>query len=146
MQYRLALDIDAPRARVVELFLDPGTLSAWQPDLVSFETISGTDPRAVGAKSRQVHKTGKSEVVMVETITVHDFPERFAASYEADKVWTLVEPRFTEVDAGTTRWIVDNTFKCGGVVRLMAVLFPAMLRKQTLTFMQRFKDYVESAG
>ncbi len=146
MRYRLELDINAPRGRVVDLFLDPGNLSAWQPDLVSFEAISGTDPRALGAKSRQVHKMGKREVVMVETITVHDYPERFAATYEADKVWNLVENRFVAQDGGKTRWIVDNTFRCGGVVRIMAVLFPGMFRKQTMAFMQRFKDFVESGG
>lgn len=146
MQYRLDLDIDLPRARVVELFLDAGNLKDWQPDLVSFETISGTDPRAVGSKNRQVHMMGQREFEMIETITQHDYPERFAATYEAPNVWNLVENRFVDLGDGTTRWTVDNTFRCAGVVRVMATLFKGRFRKQTLDFMQRFKAYAESVG
>jgi len=146
MKYRLELDIETPRTRVVELFLDPGNLSDWQPDLVSFEPVSGEAPRAVGAVNRQIHKMGRREVVMTETITEHDYPERFSAIYEADKVWNLIENRFTELDAGRTHWVLDCEFKCGGIVRVMAVLFPGMFRKQTMKFMQMFKGYVENAG
>ena len=146
MKYRLELDLDVPRTRVVELFLDPGSLSEWQPDLVSFEHVSGEAPRAVGAVNRQVHRMGRREVVMTETITEHDYPERFAATYEADKVWNLIENRFTEASAGTTRWILDCEFKCSGFVRVMAALFPGMFRKQTEKFMRMFKEFAENGG
>lgn len=143
MQYRLEIDIDRPRAHVVELFLDPGHLQAWQPDLVSFEPIAGADPRAVGARNRQVHRMGKREVEMVETITEHDYPERFAAIFEADKVWNLIENQFTEQGPDRTHWVLDCEFKCGGMVRILAFLFPSMFRKETMKFMRMFKDYVE---
>lgn len=146
MKYRLELDIDRPRGRVVELFLDPGSLSAWQPDLVAFEAMSGPDPRAVGAKNRQVHRIGRREVDMVETITEHDYPERFSATYEADKVWNLIENRFTELGPDKTHWVLDCEFRCGGMVGVMAFFMPGMFRRQTLKFMHMFKDYVESAG
>ncbi|MDU6832956.1 MAG: hypothetical protein E6417_23360, partial [Bradyrhizobium sp.] len=81
MHYQLELEINAPRERVVELFLDPDNLQHWQPDLVSFEQISSGAPREVGAKSKQVHRMGKREFEMIETITVHRPPEEFAATY-----------------------------------------------------------------
>jgi hypothetical protein len=146
MKYRLELDIETPRTRVVELFLDPGNLSDWQPDLVSFEPVSGEAPRAVGAVNRQIHKMGRREVVMTETITEHDYPERFSAIYEADKVWNLIENRFTELGPDKTHWVLDCEFKCGGMVRLMALFFPGMFRKQTMKFMKMFKEFAESAG
>src|SRR5688572_20621412 len=68
MHYRLELEINAPRERVVELFLDPDNLQKWQPDLVSFEQIGSGAPREVGAKSKQVHRMGKREFEMIETI------------------------------------------------------------------------------
>ena len=145
MPYRLELDLDLPRTRVVELFLDPGNLSDWQPDLVSFEHVSGESPRAVGAKNRQVHRMGRREVEMIETITEHDYPERFSATYEADKVWNLIENRFTELGPEKTRWVLDCEFKCGGMVRVMAFLMPGMFRRQTMKFMEMFKDYAERA-
>lgn len=150
MQYRLELDLDLPRTRVVELFFDPGNLSSWQPDLVLLEAISGPGPRAVGARNRQVHRMGRREADRVETITAHDDPEWFSAIYEADKVWTLIENRFTELDADRTHWVLDCAFKCGGMVRIMAALFPAlfpgMFRRQTLKFMRMFKDFAERTG
>jgi hypothetical protein len=143
MRYQLELDIDLPRARVIELFLDSDNLTKWQPDLVSFEHVSG-EPREVGAKNRQIHKMGKREVEMIETITARNFPEEFSATYEAHKVWNLIENRFIENGPEKTHWILDTEFKCGGMVRIMALLMPGMFKKNTFTFMNRFKDFAEN--
>ena len=143
MRYRLELDIDLPRERVIEIFLDPENLRKWQPDLLSFEPISGSDPRDVGAKSRQVHRMGKREVEIIETITARNYPDEFSAIYEADKVWNLVENRFVDVGERKTRWILDSEFKCSGLAGLMAFFMPGMFKKQTWTFMNRFKEFAE---
>ena len=50
MRYELELDIDLPRERVVELFLDAENLPKWQPDLVSFEPLGEGDARAERAR------------------------------------------------------------------------------------------------
>lgn len=89
MRYQLELEIDAPRGRVVELFLDPDNLQQWQPDLISFEQIGSGEPREVGAKSKQIHRMGKRGIETIETITVNNSPEEFAAMYEAEGVWNL---------------------------------------------------------
>ena len=73
MGYQLDLEIDLPRERVLELFLDEDNLTKWQPELVSFERIEGEN-REVGAKTRQLHRMGRREVLMIETVTVADFP------------------------------------------------------------------------
>ena len=146
MRYQLELDIDLPRERVIELFLDPESLPKWQPDLVSFEPLGGKEPREVGAKSRQVHRMGRREVEIIETITVHDYPDAFSATYEADGVWNLVENRFVDVGGQKTHWILDTQFKCSGLIRLMAFFMPGMFKKQTRTFMNRFKEYAEKSG
>ena len=111
MRYQLELDIELPRERVLELFLDPESLHQWQPDLVSFEPLGDGDPRDVGAKSRQVHKMGGREIEILETITVRDDPEKFAATYEADKVWNLVENQFLDDGGQRTRWILESDAK-----------------------------------
>lgn len=146
MKYQLELDIEQPRDRVIEMFLDPDNLQKWQPDLVSLESISDGDPRAVGAKCRLVHRMGKREVVMIETITVYNPPEEFSATYEAHKVWNLIENRFFEAGPDKTRWVLDCEFRCGGIVRIMAIVMPGMFRKQTMKFMQQFKAFAESRG
>jgi hypothetical protein len=146
MRYQLELEIDAPRRRVVELFLDPGNLQQWQPDLVSFKQIGPGAPRAVGTKSKQIHRMGKRELEMIETITVYNPPEEFAATYEAEGVSNLIINRLTETTGGTTRWVLDSHFKFSSLMmRLMALLLPGMFKKQTLTFMQRFKEFAEKS-
>lgn len=146
MRYQLELEIDVPREHVIALFLDPGNLAKWQPELVSFEQVSGA-PREVGAVSRQVHKMGGREVEMIETITVRDHPDAFSATYEADGVWNLVENRFVDLGNGRTGWVLDSEFRCSSLIpRLMAFFAPGMFRKQTLTFMERFRDFAEKSG
>lgn len=145
MRYQLELDIDLPRERVLELFLDPESLPKWQPDLVSFEPIGG-EPRQVGAKSRQVHRMGGREVEMIETITVRNHPNEFSATYEADNVWNLVENRFAEAGERKTRWTVNSDFRCSGLVGMMAFFLPGMFKRQTLLFMNRFKEFAEKSG
>lgn len=146
MRYQLELEIGAPRARVVELFLDPGNLKKWQPDLVSFEQIGPGKPREAGTKSKQVHRMGKREMQLVETITIHNPPEKFAATYEAEGVWNLIGNRMTETSAGTTRWVLDTEYKFSSLMmKFFALLFPGMFKKQTLKFMQRFKEFAEQS-
>ncbi len=132
MRYQLELDIELPRECVIELFLDAQNLSKWQPDLVSFEHIEGVEARRVGAKSRQVHKMGKREVEMIETITTHNYPEEFSATYEADSVWNLIENRFVDVGQRKTNWILDSEFKCSGIMRIVAFLMPGILKNRRL--------------
>ncbi len=147
MRYRLELEIYRPRDRVLELFLDPRNLPRWQPDLVSFDPVSAGKARDVGTKTRQVHKMGGREVEILETITVRDYPDRFCATYEADNVWNLVENRFIDVGGRKTRWILDSEFRCKGVaMNLMSFLLPGMFKKQTVTFMKRFKEFAERSG
>ena len=96
MRYQLELEIDAPRGRVIELFLDPDNLRQWQPDLINLEQIGSGEPRDVGTTSKQIHRMGKREIELMETVTVHNFPEEFAAIYEAEGVWNLISNRLTE--------------------------------------------------
>jgi hypothetical protein len=146
MRYQLELEIHAPRERVVELFLDPGNLKLWQPDLVSFKQITPGAPRDVGAKSKQIHRVGKREFELIETITVNSPPGEFAAIYEAEGVQNPISNRFTQTAAGTTHWILDTHYNFSSLMmKLMALLFPGMFKKQTLAFMQRFKEFAEKS-
>lgn len=147
MRYQHELEIDAPRGQVVESFLDPDNLRLWQPDLVSFEQVSAGEPREVGAKSKQIHRMGKREIELIETITIYSPPEEFTAIYEAEGVWNLISNRFTETAEGKTRWVLDAQCKFSSLMmKLMALLMPGMFRTQTRTFMQRFKEFAEKSA
>ena len=147
MRYQLELDIDVSRERIIALFLDSNNLEKWQTSLVSFELISGTEHREVGSQSRQVHKMGGRELEIIETITVHNYPDEFSATYESADVWNLIENRFVDVGAGKTKWVLVSDFRSTNLfMKFLSFFFPGMFKKQTLTFMNKFKDFVEGAG
>ena len=49
--YTVAIEIDLPRDRVIELFDNPDNLFKWQTGLQSFDHLSG-EPGQPGAKSK----------------------------------------------------------------------------------------------
>lgn len=59
MRYQLELEINQPRERVLEIFLNPKSPPEWQPSLVSYEPINWEDEYKVGAKTKQLHRMGK---------------------------------------------------------------------------------------
>lgn len=150
MRYQLELEIDLPRERVIELFLDHDNLNKWQPwqpDLINFELISGDNAREVGAKSKQVHKMVRREVEVIETVTTHNYPDEFSATFEADGVLKLIENRFFNIGEHKTKWVLNSEYKCsGGIVKLMAIFKPSMFKKQTRIYMSRFKDFAEKSS
>ncbi len=146
MRYQLELEIDVPREHVVELFLDPENLTKWQPSLVSFESIKGNDAREVGAQSRQVHKMGAREVEMIETITAHDYPHTFSATYEGGGVFNAIENSFSEIGAQKTKWVLSSECRSSKwIVKLMLFFLPGLFRRQSLAFMTQFKEFAEKA-
>ena len=146
MKYQMTVDIALPRSRVIELFDSQENLYKWQPELLSFEPLSG-EPGEVGAKSKLHYKMDGREFDMIETITEKRLPEVFAGTYEMGSMWNKVDNLFTEKDDNTTEWVVDSEFKGGGVMmKLMMWFAPGMFKKQTGKFMSRFKAFCENEG
>lgn len=146
MRYQLKTEIDLPRERVIELFLDPDNLQKWQPDLISIEPLTDGDPRALGAKTRQIHRMGNQEVEMIETITANNYPDEFSAIYDGGGVWNHVENRFSESGDGRTHWVLDAECRASGLMWLMLKVMPGMFKKQTVTMMEQFKQYAERSA
>lgn len=144
MKYTCELNINKPREKVIELFDNVDNMKKWQPELISFEHISG-EPGQVGAKSKLKYKMGKREVDMIETITVRDLPDEFSGTYEAKGVYNTMVNKFESVDENTTKWWAESDFKFSGFMSIMSIFMGGAMRKQTETFMTRFKDFVESS-
>ncbi len=143
MKYSNEVIINQPLNRVIELFDSEENLFKWQPELISFEHISG-EKGEVGAKSKLKYKMGKREVEMIETITVKDLPKEFSSTYEAKDVWNEVKNYFEVVDENTTKWHSDCHFKFNGFMTLMAFFMPGTFRKQSQKYLDQFKAFAES--
>ena len=145
MKFTIQLPVDAPRAKVLELFDDPDKLSKWQPDLVSFEPMSGT-PGHPGAKSRLLYRTGGRDLEMIETIEVRNLPEEFTAIYEMDGTWNRVANRFRESGPHSTQYTADYEFQFKGFLKYFAFFIRGMCERQCRKVMEQFKAFAEQSA
>lgn len=145
MKYTVDIIIDLPRPKVVQLFDNSENMHKWQPDLVSFDHISG-EPGQSGAKSKLHYKMGKREIEMIETITENDLPSSMSSTYETKGVFNIISNRFEEISEKQTRWVSENEFQFSGFMKLMGIFMKSAFPKQTLKFMQQFKTFAEETA
>ena len=144
LKYSVDIDINLPRDRVSERFQDPDRIPEWQESFIRMDLVSG-EPGQPGNVHTLVHKMGKREMEMKETIKENDMPNRFVATYESGGVWNIVENDFTDNPDGTTHWHIDTEFRCKGFMRIMTALMPGMFKKQTAKMQTDFKAFAENA-
>ena len=144
MKYVCELVIDLPRNRVIELFDDPDNLVKWQPDLLSFERLSG-EPGEPGAKSRLLYNQGGRKLEMIETVTVRDLPDEFSGTYEAKGVKNWVNNHFVAEGPKKTRWVAESELQFSGLMSVISLFMRGAFPKQTRQIMQRFKDFAEAS-
>lgn len=144
MQYKLEIEIEAPRDKVVNKMEDPANMQHWQRGFQSMEHLSG-EPGQEGATSRLVYQVGNRQIEMIETITRRDLPTHFCATYETGGVWNEVRNTFTPTNDGSTLWISEVEFRFSSLMmRIMGWLMPGTFKKQSLQYMQDFKAFVET--
>lgn len=143
MKYAVDIEINLPRARVIELFDNADNMSKWMEGLQSFEHLSG-EPGQVGAKSKLVFKMGKRDLEMIETVTVCNFPEEYSGTYDANGVHNIVSNKFFELPNGHTKYLTEQEFQFKGFMKLIGFLFPSAFKKQSLKYLVDFKQFAES--
>jgi len=142
MKYTNEVVINLPLTEVIALFDNEKNLFKWQPELISFEHLSG-EKGEVGAKSKLIYKMGKREVEMLETITVKDLPQEFSGTYEAKGVWNEMRNYFTRIDDNTTKWTSASHFEFRGFMKLIAFMMPGSFKKQSQKYLDQFKAFAE---
>jgi hypothetical protein len=120
-------------------------MDKWMEGLQSFEHISGTHGQP-GAKSRMKFKMGKREIEMIETITVRNLPAEFSGTYEAKGVFNVVKNRFVPLPGDRTKYITENEFRFTGFMKLIGWLMPGAFKKQSMKYLNDFKNFVERSS
>lgn len=143
MKYSLNILINKPLDHVISEFDNPENLSKWMEGLQSIETISG-EPGKVGAKSKMIFKMGKKDIEMIETIKRIEFPHLFVATYEAKGVFNVIENMFEKVERNVTKYTTLQEFRFKGFMKVIAFLFPGSFKKQSLKYLEDFKNFVEN--
>lgn len=145
MKFDCEVEINLPVSRVVELFDNPDNMKFWQPELISFEPLSGT-PGQPGAKSRLKYLMGKREIEMIETITVRNLPDEFSGTYDAKGVYNEVKNYFIPLEDNKTLYKTTNLFEFSGFMKLMGFFMPGLFKKESMKYMVRFKEFAEKQG
>jgi hypothetical protein len=142
MKYKVAVEINQPVEKVVELFDNPDNMKKWMEGLLSFETVSGT-PGQEGAKSRLRFRMGKREIEMIETITKRNLPEEFTGTYEAKGVFNISKNSFIPINENSTKYVSEQEFQFKGIMKLIGAVMPGAFKKQTVKYLNAFKEFAE---
>ena len=142
MKYTTEIRIGLPRTKVTELFCNTARLSSWQPGLVSITHLEG-EPGKQGARSELLYAGRKGELVISETVSVTDLPEKYHVINRSKGIYNEVENWFME-EEGITLWRVVNTYRFRGLMVLMAPFMKQAFMHNTMLNMDRFKLYAEN--
>ena len=145
MKYTTEIEINQPVNKVIELFDNPDNMKLWMEGLQSFEPLNGT-PGQPGAKSRLKFKMGKREIEMIETITTRNLPEEFSGTYEAKGVFNIVSNKFIPISGTKTKFVADHEFQFSGIMKVMGILMPGAFKKQSMKYLEKFKEFAEKSG
>jgi hypothetical protein len=144
MKFKGSIDIDNPRDKVVELFIDPRNLKEYQDGFIKKELVSGKEG-ADGAVSKMYYKYGKRDMELTETITANRLPDSFESSYHHKHMDNTMKCKFIALNDNQTRYEYEFEYtRISWVLpKLMAILFPRMYRKQGEKWMKQFKEFAE---
>lgn len=143
MKYTSTITIKKPMEEVVTLYENPAHYPNWMQGLQSYNHIDGTKGMP-GAKSEFHFKQGKRDLKMVETIVKNNLPELKEVTYEAKNVFNKHKTQLETIDENSTKMTVENHFKFSGFMKLIAFFMPTAFRKQTMKYLNDFKNFVEN--
>jgi len=146
MKFSCAVEINLPVEKVVQLFDSTENLKEWQDGFVSIDHLSGIAGES-GAKSRIIFQTGKHKLELIETILVKNLPYEKTGLYEHKHMVNTMRSRFTSLGENRTKYVAEIEYsKFSGLVpKLMALLMPAVFKKQVQKWLNQFKAFAEKA-
>lgn len=144
MLYTTELIVKVPLDVFIKKMDNIDNMKHWQRGLQSTEHLSG-DPGKLGSKLKLTYKFDKRNMEIIETITKSNFPNEFHATYTAQGMNNLQKNYFTETEEGFTKWTSINKFiPLNFSMRVMLFLMPRTFKKQSLKYMQDFKNFAEN--
>lgn len=143
MKYTSEILIQLPLLELLNKLRNYNNMKYWQRGLESFEHVSG-DPETLGAKMKLNYKFGNRKICLFETITYSNFPNEYHAFYDSEGIRNIHKNSFKETENGQTKWTFES--ECIPITFSMSVrtlLMPSLYKKQTLKYLEDFKDFAE---
>lgn len=114
----------------------------WIKGLEAFDLIEGEEGK-VNSKYKMVFKNGEKTSEMTETLVKVNPPTNITTTYEMGSVKNVCVNSFKGNEVQTT-YSMETSFKFGFFITLFIWLLKPMFKKETLSGMVSFKNYVES--
>jgi hypothetical protein len=144
MKFTLELPINRSRAHVWNAFDNPENMRKWQPSLISFERVGGTQGQP-GALSKLTYKEKEREFSLLERVTYREEPHRLDGVYENNFADNAVRNTFIEQGNEQTLWRVETEFKFKTLImRILGTVMKKNFVARTRKDMERFKEMVEN--
>ncbi|MEZ4943103.1 MAG: SRPBCC family protein [Saprospiraceae bacterium] len=142
MKYSLSNTINKPLELVVEKFKEPEGAKHWMEGLQKIEPVSGR-PGQVGAKTNFYFLYKNKEMKIEETILEQNLPRQIKFAYQSPMGYNEVELLFEKLSANSVKQTNNSYFELNGFMKIMGFLMKGMFKKQSMTYMEAFKKYVE---
>ncbi|MEH6535505.1 MAG: SRPBCC family protein [Psychroserpens sp.] len=144
MKYTTEITVNVPLDEFIKKMDNVENMKHWQHGLIYAEHVSG-DPGDLGSKMKLTYQFGKRKMEIIETITKRKFPYEFHANYTSKTVHNVQQNYFEKTSNGFTKWISKSDFlPLNLVMRIMLFMMPRAFKKQTLKYMQDFKNFAEN--
>ena len=142
--YTVAIEIELPRDKVIELFDNPENQFHWQNGLVDVTHLDG-EPGQPGATTRLTYVMGSHRIELTETVTVRNFPDSFEGRYEWSGGSNTLKNRFIVINQSKTLWESTCAYKMKSLPnKLMAFFMPGKFKEQNMKFLRNFKAFAET--
>jgi len=142
MKYTVSNIINNPLDEVIAKFTEPDGAKHWMEGLQKIVRHSG-QPLSVGAESEFHFLYKGKEMIIGETILEQDLPRQIKFGFTSQMGYNEVEMLFEELPNGTTKQINNSYFEMKGFMKLMGFFMKGMFKKQSQTYLDGFKKYVE---
>ena len=143
MNYTISNIINKPLDEVIEKFKDPEGAKHWMEGLQQIRHISGTQGE-IGAKSDIYFLHKNKEMIISETILEQTLPHQIKFSYRSSMGYNEVEMIFEKISDNSVKQINNSYFELTGFIQIIGFLMKSMFKKQSLVYLNGFKEYVEN--
>ena len=141
MKYTCSVEVPVSRSKCIELWFDVSKMNRWQDGFKHKTWLEG-EPNAVGSIADILLSQQGRKLELRERIISNQLPDFIEGEYVHEHMTNTQKVIFEELDASTTRVIteVDYTQFNKLIVKIMAMIFPSMFRKQSQKWLDQFKE------
>ncbi|AUC82011.1 SRPBCC family protein [Lacinutrix sp. Bg11-31] len=143
MKYTSQIIVEVPLELFIKKLDSLENKKHWQRGLESVEHVSG-DPGRIGAKMKLNYSFGKRKMTLLETITENVSTSELHVIYDTKGMHNIQHNYFNQTQEGYTKWICKSEFiPTNFFMHFMTLLAPKSFKKQSMVYLNDFKNFAE---